>query len=163
MGKVGGGLDRELFPPSSAVITPHCMGKGEKMNEKIKKFWSWIKKFGGWIVAGVLGIFTFGSVKSARRLRDNLEQLRRDNEELSRQLEQAGREVEQLRALNKLDEASYRQLRTHVDNASKDLGQLRESNSDNADNLDLLTENNRRLRAWIESYREQLEAMENGG
>ena len=161
MGKVGGGLDRELFPPSSAVITPHCMGKGEEMNGK--KIWTWVKDFGGWIIAGILSIITFGSVKSAKRLRSNIDKLRSDNAELIRQLEQAGREVEQLRSLDKLDEASYRQLRTHVDNASKDLGQLRESNSDNADNLDLLTENNRRLRAWIESYREQLEAMENGG
>ena len=133
------------------------------MNEKIKKFWSWVKKFGGWVVAGVLGIFTFGSVKSARRLRDNLEQLRNDNAELIKQLERAGKEVEQLRALNKLDEASYRQLRAHVDNAQSELGELRETNSANANDLNQLTENNRRLRAWIESYREQLEAMENGG
>lgn len=133
------------------------------MNEKVKKAWSWIKKFGGWIVAGVLGIITFGSVKSARRLRDNLEQLRNDNAELIKQLERAGKEVEQLRALNKLDEASYRQLRTHVDNAQSELGELREASAANANDLNQLTENNRRLRAWIESYREQLEAMENGG
>jgi len=139
------------------------MGKGEKMNEKIKKFWSWIKKFGGWVVAGVLGIFTFGSVKSARRLRDNLEQLRRDNEELVQQLERTADEVGALGDISRLDESSIRQLRAHLDNARRINQEAGEAGTANDSTIDELTENNRRLRAWIESYREQLEAMENGG
>jgi len=133
------------------------------MNEKIKKFWSWIKKFGGWVVAGVLGIFTFGSVKSARRLRDNLEQLRRDNEELVQQLERTADEVGALGDISRLDESSIRQLRAHLDNARRINQEAGEAGTANDSTIDELTENNRRLRAWIESYREQLEAMENGG
>jgi len=136
------------------------MGKGEKMNEKIKKFWSWIKKFGGWIVAGILGIITFMRIKPSTRARGDIDKLRSDNDELVRQLERSAGEVGALGGISRLDESSIRQLRAHLDDARRINQEAGESSTANDSTINELAENNRRLRAWLETYGSQLENLE---
>ncbi len=130
------------------------------MNEKIKKFWSWVKKFGGWIVAGVLGIITFMRIKPVTRVRGYIDKLRSDNDELVRQLERSAGEVGALGDISRLDESSYRQLRAHLDNARRINQEAGESSQTNDSAINELAENNRRLRAWLETYGSQLEDLE---
>ena len=130
------------------------------MNEKIKKFWSWIKKFGGWIVAGVLGIITFMRIKPSTRARGDIERLRSDNDELVQRLERAKGEVGTLGDISRIDESSYRQLRAHLDDARRISQEAGEAGTANDNTINELAENNRRLREWLETYGSQLEDLE---
>lgn len=125
-----------------------------------KKIWAWIKKYAHLLIAGVGTALGFILGVSLGRNHPDFEQLRADNRELVRQIGQLREGLRQLQASNAKSERELVHLREQLQRAEVFIGQSDEYFNGTRTDIEGLQQTNQRLRDWILTYGEELEAIQ---
>ena len=118
----------------------------------------------GWIVAVLAAVagFLVGRRASAPAAAD-FAKLRADCAELAERLRRREEEIDQLRRLHDSDAERYNSIAAELAAARSALDGIGKSVESGQDNVEQLTENNRRLREWIEKYGAHIENIQPEG